>query len=267
MTIRQSDFYIGIEDLVTPELPFDLMGWQDNKYGEHPIKYRISYFHYLLCEKLTSVFGVSMYALSRGLISLGEIALAKKYGLCEGQVKTVEIACTGSRKEHNRKLLNVALKGIELVMCSKRAMVELTGMSLKYNHNKYIKMLPATLGESMLLSPQANLEISKELIKLCRGITKMPLNDNMFKLKRDKGNCKGNTRVSSTIDLINQVFQQQVRPKDSRSECYRGAFVTGLYILSSWLNKGKLSGIDEIHLGAIIHDLRMIITDYRNYNT
>lgn len=265
MIVRPSDFYLGIEDLVTPELFFDLMGWQDSKFGEHALKYRISIYHYVLCERLTSVFGVSMYALSRGLISLGVIALAKKHGLCEGQIGTIEVACNGSRKEHNVKIVKESLKGIESVMNSKRAITKLKHMALKYRHNKYTKLLPATLGEVTETIPPVKFEISKVLRKTCKDITSTCLNDNMFKLKRDKGNSKGNTRVSSTIDLMNHVFRGQVRPWDTKSECYRGAFVTGLYILSNWLIKGKLSGINEIQLGAIIQDLRMIITDYRNY--
>ncbi len=267
MIIRPTEFYKGIENLVTPEQFFDLMGWQDNKFGEHIIKYRISLSHYLLSEKLKSAFGVSMYALSKGLISLGVIALAKTHKSCEGQIKSVEVACDGSRKAHNAKLLRYALRGIEFVMSSNRAVSALKRLALKYNGNKYTNLLPAILGAKSVTIPQNKLEISKELESRCMQVTKTRLNSNMFKLKRDKENYKGNTRVSSTIALINQVFRQKERPEDTISECYRGAFVAGLYILSKWICENKLTGIDEVYLGEFIQDLRMIITDYYNHNT
>ncbi len=213
MITTLNEFYEGIEDLVTPELFFDLMGWQDSKHGEHPIKYRISTFHYLLCEKLTSVLGVSMYALSRGLISLGEIALAKTHGLCEGQVKTVEVDCAGSRKEHNVKLVKGALKGIEHVMGSKRAVTDLSHIALKYGRNKYAKLLPATLVEGTEIIPQAKIEISNELEINFKQITDGCLNDNMFKLKRDNEDRNRNTRISTTVVLINQVFSGKSKAK------------------------------------------------------
>ncbi len=74
------------------------------------------------------------------------------------------------------------------------------------------------------------------------------------------------TRISTTIGLINQVIQQKERPNDTPSECYCGAFVTGLFIIAKWISEGRLDGIDEMYLGALIQDIRMIITDYYNYN-
>ncbi len=267
MIIRPTGFYEGIEDLVTPELFFDLMGWNDNKFGEIVIKYRISTFHYLLSVKLESFFGVSMYALSGGLISLGEIALAKRHGLCEGQVKTVETACAGSREAHSEALLMKALSGFNYVWNNKRAISAFKQLGMKYKCNKYIDKLPAICKDNTKVISQNELEILEELRSPCMRIAKTCLDNDMFKLKRDKVNIARNTRISSTIGLMNKELMLNERPNDTPSECYRGAYVTGLYILARWLYGDRLSGVDEIKLGEMIHDIRKIITDYDNCKT
>jgi hypothetical protein len=264
MIIRPTEFYEGIENLVTPELFFDLMGWPDSEFREELIKYRISPFHQLQSERLASLFGVSMYTFSRGSISLGEIALAKNHGLSEGQIMTVESACAGSRKTHSEVLMHKALSGIQKVWHNEKAMSSLKQLSMKYNGNKYINMLPIICKEDIGLISQNKLEISGELKTPCTKIVATCLNENMFKLTRDKDNISRNTRISSIIILMNKELMWKERPNDFISEGYRGAYVAGLYILAKWICEGRLSGIDEVNLGVIIHEIRKIITNHDN---
>ena len=265
--VKPTSIYDGIENLVKPELLFDLMGWSDNKFGQDKIKYTISCSHNAISEKLLPVIGTSMYALSKGLISLGEIALAKTYGLCDGQVKYVEANCAGSRTEHNVKLLYKALQGIEHVKHSPNAISALKQLVSKYRGNKYIDSLPIILEEGTTSIPQKKLIILDGIKTPCVNIATSCLDDRMFKLKRNKINCSRFTRISSTIALINQEFSKEIRPKDTPAECYRGAYVAGLYILAKWICENKLAGVDEIYLGSIIQEIRMIITDFYNHKS
>lgn len=264
MIIRTTGFYEGIEDLVTPELFFDLIGWSDSEFPDEVIKYRISPFHQLQSERLASLFGVSMYIFSGGSISLGEIALAKNHGLCEGQIKTVETACAGSRKAHSEALMHKALSGIQKVWHNEKAMSSFKRLSRRHNGNKYINMLPIICKEDTGLISQNKLEISGELKTPCTKIVATCLNENMFKLTRDKDNFSRNTRISSIIIFMNKELMWKVRPSDFISEGYRGAYVAGLYILAKWICEGRLSGIDEINLGVIMHEIEKIITNYDN---
>ncbi|MCP4254562.1 MAG: hypothetical protein GY775_14390 [Candidatus Scalindua sp.] len=265
--VNPISIYNGIENLIEPELLFDLIAWSDNKFGQEKIKYTISFSHNAISEKLLPVFGSSMYALSKGLISLGEIALAKTYGLCDGQVKYVEANCAGSRTGHNVELLNKALRGIEHVMHSSKAKSDLNQLYSKYRGNKYIDLLPTISNTGTTKIQQQKLVLLDEIKTPCVNITTNCLDDRMFLLKRDKMNVPGNTRISSTIALINQVFRKEVRPKDTPPECYRGAYVAGLYILAKWICENKLVGVDEIYLGSIIQEIRLIMTDFYNHKS
>ncbi len=262
MIIKSTEFYEGIENLVTPELFFDLMGWKDDKHGVDPIGYTISFYHHLVSEKIATALGVSEYVLSKGFTSLGVLALAKTHGLCRGQVKTVEYSCEGSRKANSKEMLKKASKGLENVYRYKRAILALQQLYLKYSGNGYISLLPPISNEKTKVITQKKIEILEQLKPQQGKNATRPLNDNMFRLARDKENKKMNTRVSSTIALINHKFRQKVMPRDHPSECYRGAHVAGLHIFSRWAHENKLSSIDEIHLGAIIQEIRMIITDF-----
>ena len=54
--------YHGIENLFTPDVFFNLMGWTDKECHTEKAHYSISNFHYAVSEKLSSIFGTEKFS-------------------------------------------------------------------------------------------------------------------------------------------------------------------------------------------------------------
>jgi len=82
--------YHGIENLFTPDVFFNLMGWTDKECHTEKAHYSISNFHYVVSEKLSAIFGTEKFSnITKAITSFGVLSLAKFYGIMDEQVEKI----------------------------------------------------------------------------------------------------------------------------------------------------------------------------------
>ena len=254
--------YHGIENLSTPDVFFNLMGWTDKECHTEKAHYSISNFHYAVSEKLSSVFGTEKFSnITRAITSLGVLSLAKFYNVMDEQVEKII-------EDSNDKGFELLKKEIEYV-CSckniksnktKERLLNIAGL---YGNNKYGNILKAMLNIDIDNSLKNN-KIMKVDTESFKSICEKELNDNMYKLKRNSENYSVVTYVSKVIGHINNKIRHNYRRNDTKSEIYRGAYLAGLYIISKWIRSGKLLNHDEWYSASLISDIKDVVYSNRD---
>lgn len=258
--------YQGIDTLVNPELFFNLIPWNDKDFGHEKINFTISFTHHLVAEKMLSIIHAKQNELDKVLISIGTIALARYYNVAIEQTDRIEIYVNGLKEKYSAKKMDEALKTIHTVFTFPHAMAKLKNLA-KNNPNKYGIQLSNAIGfnQKPRKIRHKRPDIPKSILDQCKSLANLPLNDKMFKLKRDKTNYKGQMRISKILDHIIVKFRNKIRPKDTKSECYRGAYIVGLFILSKWIDTDKLTHLDEYYLNQFVFNLIDITSSCYSY--
>lgn len=261
MTIIKSEkritAYHEIENLFTPDVFFNLMGWTDKEYHTERARYAISDYHYAMGEKLSFIFGTEKFGnITRAITSLGVLSLAKYYNIAEEQIeKTI---CTSDGKGY--ELLK---KEIEYICSCKNIQTgkikeKLIDIAKLYGNNKYSDILSFMLAYDNSKEIENRKTVNIDMTQF-RFICEKELNDNMYKLKRNSENCCVTTYVSKIISHINAKMIRNHRRGDTKSEIYRGAHVTGLYIIAKWILNGILQKYDEYYSASLLFDIKDII--------
>lgn len=248
--------YHGIENLFTPDVFFNLMGWTDKECHTEKARYTISDFHYATGERLSSIFGTEKFGnITRAIMSLGMLSLAKFYGIADKQIEKII-------KDSDGKGFELLKKEIEYICSCKNIHMtkikeELMNIIDLYGNNRYNGVLC-----TMLRTNIKDVE-SKKIIKIntsqFNSLCEKELNDNMYKLKRSSDNCAVTTYVSKIIAHINNWIKQDFRKNDTKSEIYRGAHIVGLYIVSKWIQSGIMQKHHEYYSASLLFDLKNVI--------
>ena len=253
---KRVSIYHNIENLFTPDVFFNLMGWTDRECHTEKARYTISDFHYTIGERLSSILGTEKFGnITRAVVSLGMLSLAKFYGIADKQIEKI-------LKDSDGKGFELLKKEIEYICSCKNVHIckikkELTDIVNLYGNNKYGNVL------GMMLCIRAENTENKKIIKLntsqFKSICEKELNDNMYKLKRGNDNCRIDTYVSKIIAYLNNWIKYEHRKNDTKSEIYRGAHIAGLYIISKWITSDTLQKHHEYYSAALLFDIKNVI--------
>lgn len=248
--------YHGIENLFTPDVFFNLMGWTDRECHTERVRYSISDFHYAAGERLSSVLGTEKFGnITRAVMGLGMMALAKFYNIAEKQIDKII-------KESNGKGYELLKKEIEYICSCKNIHTdklkdELIKIVDVYGDNKYNNILCTMLQTSIKNSE--NKKTVKINVSQFKSICEKELNDNMYKLKRSGDNCGVGTYTSKIIVHIGNWIKQEYRTNDTKSEICRGAHIAGLYIVSKWITNNTLSKYHEYYSASLLFDIKNVV--------
>lgn len=248
--------YHNIENLFTPDVFFNLMGWTDRECHTEKARYTISDFHYATGERLSSILGTEKFGnITRAVMSLGMLSLAKFYNVADKQIEKIV-------KESEGKGFELLKKEIEYI-CSCKNMhttqikKELMDIIDLYGGNKYNNVL-----RTMLQASIGNME-NKKMIKInvsqFKSACEKELNDNMYKLKKNGDNYRIDTYVSKIVAHLNNWIKQERKKNDTKSEIYRGAHITGLYIVSKWITSDVLKKYDEYYSASLLFDIKNVV--------
>ena len=248
--------YHGIENLFTPDVFFNLMGWTDRECHTEKARYTISDFHYATGERLSSILGTEKFGnITRAVMSLGMLSLAKFYNIADKQIEKII-------KESDGKGFELLKKEIESICSCKnihipRIKKELMDIVNLYGSNRYNNVLCL-----MLHTSAENME-NKKTIKIntsqFKSACEKELNGNMYKLKRGNDNCRIDTYVSKIVAHLNSWIKQEHRRNDTKSEIYRGAHITGLYVISKWITSNTLQKHHEYYSASLLFDIKNVI--------
>ena len=248
--------YHGIENLFTPDVFFNLMGWTDRECHTERIRYSVSDFHYAAGERLSSVLGTEKFGnITRAIMSLGMMSLAKFYNIADKQINKIV-------RESDGKGFELLKKEIEYVCSCKNIQAtkikdELVDVTNMYGDNKYNNVL------CMMLHTNIKNTENKKIVKIntsqFRSVCEKELNDNMYKLKRSSDNCGVCTYVSKIVVHLGNWIKQEHRPNDTKSEIYRGSHIAGLYIVSKWITSGIMQKHHEYYSASLLFDIKNVV--------
>ena len=254
--------YHGIENLFTPDVFFNLMGWTDRECHTEKARYSISNFHYAVSEKLSSVFGTEKFSnITKAITSFGVLSLAKFYNVMDEQVeKIIEDSYDRGFELLKKELEYIcSCKNVK----SSKTKERLLNVAKLYGNNKYSNVLRLILNTDV-----DNHSENKKIINIgnesFNAICEKELNDNMYKLKRNSENYGIVTYVSKMIGHINNKIKHNYRKNETKSEMYRGAYITGLYIISKWIHGGTLQNYNEWYSASLISDIKDVVYSNRD---
>ncbi len=167
MIIKPKGFYKGIEELVSPEMFFDLVGWDGGNSKTSKINFYVNEKIYIISEKLLSVINMKKYGLAKGAISIGAIGLAKKNKLRDGHTTRIIRESNHARGKYTTEKLFELFDGINSVRHHSLAMQKLKAVINKYGSNKYNLMLAAEIGENPSKTKGTQLGVPKKIEDLC----------------------------------------------------------------------------------------------------
>lgn len=249
--------YHGIENLFAPDVFFNLMGWTDRKCHTEKAWFAVSNFHYVTAERLSFLFGTEKFGnITRAITSFGMLSLAKFYGIATEQTEKII-------EDSGEKGFELFKKEIEYI-CScgeinqSKTKKKLTNITELYGNNKYNKVLQLMLNMDNNNDAKNNktVLIDNDQFKTICG---KELNENMYKLKRSAENCSIATYVSKIVGHLNNKIGYCRKKNDTRSEIYRGAYVTGLYIISKWILDDTLQKYDEYYTASLLSDIKDVV--------
>lgn len=253
---RRVATYHGIENLFTPDVFFNLMGWTDRECHTEKARYTISDFHYATGERLSSILGTEKFGnITRAIVSLGMMSLARFYNIADKQIEKII-------KESEGKGFELLKKEIEYICSCKNIHIpkikkELIDVVDLYGNNKYNNVL-----RTMLQINTENTE-NKKIIKIntsqFKSVCEKELNDNMYKLKKSGDNYRIDTYISKIVTHLNDWIKQDCKKNDTKSEIYRGAHIAGLYIVSQWIVSDILQKHDEYYSANLLFDIKNVI--------
>lgn len=267
MLIERIPQYEGIEDHVTPEVFFDLVGWEQEKMQSHPMSFSVNNDCYKLVALLTGILDCSIYSLAKGTIGIGTIALAKAHNILPGQVMRIMAESAGARSAFASEKMNKILRNINSIIKHQSALQKLQSLVTKYGNNRYTLILASAINFKEFPSKVTKLEIPGALEKECASFTNSKLHKGMFFLekKEDGENLRIQVRIPNIVHIILKHYREDVEKfNNSLAQCYRAAFITGLYILSKWVseNDDRFVKTDEFCLRKLIKEIELILTDY-----
>ncbi len=262
MIIKPRGLYKGIEELVSPEMFFNLVGWDGDNSKASKINFYVNEKVYIISEKLLSVINMQKYGLAKGSISIGAIGLAKKNKLRDGQTTRIIKESNHARGKYTKEKLFELFDGINSVRRHSLAMQKLKAVINKYGSNKYNLMLAAEIGEKPNKAKGTQLGVPKKIEDLCNLLDLEIYIGNMFEFNSNEDKCWIQTRIPYSIKLLIKVFLEDVRDfNETMAACYRGAFITGLFMILKWIENGKLQSSDEFCFAKLVRDVELIITD------
>lgn len=254
--------YNGIENLLTPDVFFNLMGWTDRECHTEKARYSISSFHYAVSEKLSCVFGTEKFSnITKAITSFGALSLAKFYNITDEQIEKII-------EDSKDKGFELFKKEIEYV-CSCRNVKSdkikerLSKVAQLYGNNKYGNILRLILNIDIENKTENNKKVNIDVGSF-RSLCEKELNDNMYKLKRNSENYGVVTYVSKVIGHINNKIKHNYRKNDTKSEMYRGSYIVGLYIISKWIQSGILQNYEEWYSANLISDIKDVVYSNRD---
>lgn len=249
--------YHGIENLFTPDVFFNLMGWTDKKCHTEKAWFAVSNFHYVTAERLSFIFGTEKFGnITRAITSFGMLSLAKFYEIATEQIEKII-------EDSGEKGFELFKKEIEYI-CScgevnqSKTKKKLTSIVELYGNNKYNNVLRLVLN----INNNNDAKNNKTMPTHCdqfKAICEKELNENMYKLKRSNENCGISTYVSKVVGHLNNKIGYCRKKNDTKSEIYRGAYATGLYIISKWILGDMLQKYDEYYTASLLSDIKDVV--------
>ena len=132
--------YSGIENLFTPDVFFNLLGWTDRECHTERAIYAISDFHYSAGEGLSSILGTEKFGnITRAVVSIGILSLARFYGIADKQIERIVKDSDGKGFELLKKEIEgiCSCKNIQMVKVKE----ELMNIVNLYGSNRYNNVL------------------------------------------------------------------------------------------------------------------------------
>jgi len=258
--IKPAVIYDGIENLASPEMLFDLVGWDGGNRKMDKVNFYITDEHHVMSEKLNPIVNLQRYGFAKGAICVGTIALGRKHKIREGQITRIIRESEHSRIKYMREKLFELIDGINSVRQFPVAMQKLRKTINKYGSNKYSLMLAAEIGETLCRS-NTDVAVPKEIIKLCDSFTSRYLSDYLL-FDSHANECRVQTRIPHSIKLLIDIIRGEVQNyENTLPTCYRGAFLAGLYIIMKWIREDRLIDVDEYYFGRLTYEIELIISD------
>ena len=249
--------YHGIENLFSPDVFFNLMGWTDRECHTERARYSVSDYHYAMGEKLSFIFGTEKFGnITRAITSFGVLSLAKYHNIAGEQIEKIIYVSDGKGYELLKKEIEYICSCRNIQMNKiKEKLIDVVKL---YGNNRYGNILGSMLSynNSKEIENRKTVNIDTTQLKF---ICEKELNDNMYKLKRNGENCCVTTYVSKIVHHINAKMIHNYRRNDTKSEIYRGAHVTGLYIIAKWILNGTLQGYDEYYSASLLSDIKDVV--------
>lgn len=258
--IKPAVNYEGIEILASPEMLFDLVGWDGGNRKVHHVNFYVDKKHHVMAEKLNPIVNLQKYGLAKGFICIGTIGLARKHKIREGQITKIIRESKYSRTKHMREKLFELIDGINSVRQFPVAMQKVRETINKYGSNKYSLMLAAEIGETLNRNNTV-VDVPKEIIKLCDSFTAKCLHKS-FLFSSHANECRIQTRIPHSVKLLIDIIRGEVQGyKNTLSTCYRGAFLAGMFIIMKWIREDRLIDVDEYYFGRLAYEIELIISD------
>lgn len=249
--------YHGIENLFTPDVFFNLMGWTDKECHTERARYAISDYHYAMGEKLSFVFGTEKFSnITRAITSLGILSLARYRNIADEQIEKIIYVSNGKGYELLKREIEYicSCRNIQMTR-TKEKLIDIVKL---YGNNKYGNILGLMLAYNNRDEVENRKTVNIDMMQF-KFVCEKELNDNMYKLKRNSENYCVTTYVSKIVNHVNAKIIHDYRRNDTKSEIYRGAHVTGLYIIAKWILNGTLRGYDEYYSASLLSDIKDVI--------
>jgi len=261
--------YLNIEDKIAPENFYDFSALSTgDKFRPVKVQARIGIEPY----SLMSAFRMEAMKMAetdfiRALVSIGIVALSRQRNLSSHLIEPTIKLYSGYRIQTMDKRFNVTL---ELVDFDKQQSIDLVDRIVcsrprndKYGVLLWSKLHPVWSRKVPSYTRAEKWHINPSLIKKCKSFVNGGLTDKMFELSAkarksnvDTQNPSVTIRISRRFTILSYEYAKFHCAGKLPGQLFRGYFMAGLYILSTWAINKKLSDY-EFHFKKMIHELEI----------
>lgn len=257
----QTNEYIGMEKKVKPEMFYDFLHLRrGDTFENDESTVLVSIAHYTLMQKMrTQIMKVKKADMVRGLVGLGIIAHAKQRNVSGDTVNALVTINRSERKAEMNKRFDKSMS--RLKFDDEKTKKALKYIIKRHGDNKYGEKLWVKLFSPWNMPEipfeESTINIPGNVIETCKSMTKRPLDDDMFALRKehkmnvDARNMPLCLTISNRFLVVQVEYTKLFMPDKMRGQMLRGFLVTGLHILAKWVIAGKISKL-EYDFGKLI---------------
>ncbi len=254
-----------LEDMVTPEMFFNLGCWTTGKIGSKVLKFTMGEKHMYLTNRLkeSGIFRVNYTQMHRGLLSIGLIVESFYNNIYEKKSTNIIQKSRMARQRYNVNELSTAIAYLDKNDDSDDMLLSNYILYGSCQYGAYIlNNIMNHAGSSTAPINNTKIKIPDEIKTLCKNFSKEPPNNSRFKLIRSSKNERITILLPNHIKvLVFGLLKKNITNTRLMSDIYRGAYITGLYVLCRWIIRNQIP-LNEYMYGRIMHNIYDYLSDH-----
>lgn len=255
--------YVNIDKGLNPAVFYELTGiLKGDSFKNVSKRFSVSQFHGVTIETLADCgFMEGKRAdLMRGIVATGIISLCIKGGVSRVAVNNTlsKVAEMTERENENKDHLELLLSKLDLSNAKCRGFLRRS--VAKFGNNQYGLIVLFHISsktnrqQEEIKYKKTTSQLTKAGSERCEVIAKEPLTDKMYVVDDKDDLASLDINMSERYWGLVKDYKRNYYSNGTIRQVLRAATVTGLFCLSKWLLRGKISK-DEANFYALYHDI------------